>query len=163
MSVMKEKQPELKAGSVLWLQLLVWSTVQQQHRESQMKHRVRDPGFTPTPAQPYPVPATHGSSLGALSKGCSQASSKVTLTLVGDNGKGGPGHCICLSPLPSGAEGSRCVLMEQEQPTALAVSPWGGGTHSRGWGGKVTIETSQGQQGQNRQERSPGARCGTWL
>lgn len=45
-------------------------------------HSVQDPGFTPTPARPYPIPATHGNCLGALSKGCNQASSQVTLTLT---------------------------------------------------------------------------------
>lgn len=32
------QEPELEAGSALWLQLLTWSTGQQQHRESQIKH-----------------------------------------------------------------------------------------------------------------------------
>lgn len=126
------QEPELEAGSALWLQLLTWSTGQQQG-VPEKTHRVRDPGFTPTPPQPYPVPATHGSSLGALSKGCNQSSSKVTLTLMGDKGKGGPGHCVCLSPRPLGAErqGPWSVLMGQEQQIALAVSSCIGGTQQR--------------------------------
>lgn len=32
------QEPELEAGSALWLQLLTWSTGLQQHRESQKKH-----------------------------------------------------------------------------------------------------------------------------